>query len=100
MPRCWPRWLGVQGRFPSEPRRNFREEGNVQLSDISSMGGSGPRDQGSLSPTLTFPPPRDWPCPSLQGRPGLGSQDPWLAASQGESGPRCVMWVAGERWAQ
>lgn len=32
--------------------------------------------------------PRDWPCSSLQGSPGLASEDPWLAASQGGERPQ------------
>lgn len=48
-----------------------------------------------LQVPLYAPHPRDEPCPSLLGSPGLASrgcrpapQDPWLAASQWEEGPQ------------
>lgn len=68
----------------------------MRCSAVSLVGGG---DHSILpspgGPVLPQPARKPWPGPP---RAPSASQDPGLQPAHGE-GPRCVVWVAGERWA-
>ena len=87
--------------FPSEPQRNFQKERRRK----SEMFSGQVAVQLETATTLRPPGPGASPAPACKATlawpPGgpSASQDPGLQPACRE-GPRCVVWVVGERWAQ